>query len=163
MQKIVIKSTVFEYDSLKELPAREQELVKMAAEAALSAYTPYSGFRVGAAILLDNGIIVTGNNQENAAYPSGNCAERVAIFYANSRYPDSAIVAMAIAAFKKNGEQTLQPVYPCGSCRQVIMESEYRYDKKQRLIFTGKNKIQAVDSIKDILPLSFDKDSLFPA
>ena len=161
MQKLVIKGIVFEYEAAEELPVGEQELVRQARESALGAYAPYSGFRVGAALMLDNGEIITGNNQENACYPSGNCAERVALFYANSRFPDSAVTTMAIAAIMKDGEPTGHPVYPCGACRQVIMEAEIRYGRAQRLLFTGKNKIHAVNSIKDILPLWFDKNSLF--
>ncbi len=161
MQKLVIKGIVFEYESADELPLREQKLVRQARDSALGAYTPYSGFRVGVALMLDNGEIITGNNQENACYPSGNCAERVALFYANSRFPDSAVITMAVAAIMKDGEPTRHPVYPCGACRQVIMESEIRYGRGQRLIFTGRDKIHVVNSIRDILPLGFDQGSLF--
>lgn len=156
MQRFVIKSTIYQYDSVEELPEKEQELVRLARESAQRAYTPYSGFRVGAALLLQNGSIITGNNQENAAYPSGSCAERTALFYANSVNPDSPVEVMAIAAINKNGEPVDKPVYPCGACRQVMIESEIRYGVDQRVIFTGKDKILAVASVKDILPLWFD-------
>jgi cytidine deaminase len=162
MKKIVVQGVVYEYDSINDLQAGEQELVRHAWESALTAYAPYSGFRVGAAVLLDNGNILAGNNQENAAYPSGLCAERVALFYAGSRFPGSAILAMAVAAVNKKGDATDDPVYPCGACRQVLLEAENRFGKKQRLIFAGKNKIHAVNSISDILPLHFDKSSLGP-
>jgi cytidine deaminase len=160
MHEIVIKTVVYEYGAADELPEKEQELVRISRTSAFNAYAAYSGFRVGAAVLLDNGEIVSGNNQENAAYPSGNCAERVALFYANSRYPDSAVTAVAISAIDKNGDLTDLPVYPCGACRQVIMESETRYGNATRLIFAGRNRIQAVNSIKDILPLGFDRNFL---
>lgn len=162
MRKFVIKSTIYQYESVEELPEKEQELVRLAHESAQRAYTPYSGFRVGAALLLQNGSIITGNNQENAAYPSGCCAERTALFYANSVHPDSAVEVMAIAAINKNGYPVDNPVYPCGACRQVMIEAEIRYGSDQRIIFTGKDKILAVASVKDILPLWFDNKFLYP-
>jgi cytidine deaminase len=160
MREVTISSIVFEYDSIEDISPDDQELVRMARLSAAGAYAPYSGFRVGAALRLDNGEIITGSNQENAAYPSGLCAERVAIFYANSRYPGSSVTTIAISALKMDGNQTDDPVYPCGSCRQVILESSNRYGVEPKMIFSGHNKIQIVGSIKDILPLFFDKGSL---
>ena len=160
MKEVVINSIIYEYDSISELPVNEQELVSSARDAALGAYAPYSGFRVGAALLLDNGEIIIGNNQENAAYPSGICAERVALFYAGSRFPEAAVISIAITALNEEGKSTSNPVYPCGDCRQVILETEYRHGKTSRLIFAGENRMHAINSIKTILPLYFDKDSL---
>jgi cytidine deaminase len=160
MREVTISSIVNEYDTLEELQSDDQELVMLAHKSAADAYAPYSGFRVGAAVRLDNGEIITGNNQENAAYPSGICAERVALFYANSRYPGSSIISIAIFALKHDGKSVDSPVYPCGSCRQVILETAIRYGVEPKLIFAGQNKIQTVGSIKDILPLFFDKGAL---
>ena len=155
-----VRSIVLEYDSASELGKDEQELIRRAAESARLAYAPYSGFRVGAAVLLNNGQIIAGNNQENAAYPSGNCAERIALFYANSLYPGSAPQVLAITAINSEGEKYDHPVYPCGACRQVILESEIRFSVVHRLIFAGRGKIQVVNSVKDILPLFFDRNLL---
>jgi len=152
---IIIK----EYNNIDELPPKEQHLVKAAKEALEHAYSAYSGFSVGAAIKLDNNEIISGNNQENAAYPDGLCAERVAVFYANSRYPDIPVTCMAIVAKTASGI-TEEPVTPCGSCRQVLLETEKRFGKPIRIIVAGKTKIRSVDSIKDLLPLSFDNTFL---
>lgn len=162
MKEIYITTTVFEYSSGAELPGTERGLIHAAFKSAKNAYAPYSGFKVGASVLLDNGEIITGSNQENAAYPSGNCAERVAIFYANSQFPEMAVLMIALVAINQSGEVIDYPVYPCGACRQVIFETEIRHGKKIKLIFSGKNKIHMVESIKELLPLNFDKDQLFP-
>jgi len=143
------------YKSIDELVNMEQELVLKAKSIAKQAYAPHSKFYVGAALLLDNGEIVSGNNQENAAYPSGICAERTAIFYANAQYPKQAIKTLAVAVFT-NGEYAEQPVTPCGSCRQVMLESENRYNVPMRVIMIGEKQIYVVNSVKDLLPLSFD-------
>ncbi|HAZ03233.1 MAG TPA: cytidine deaminase, partial [Marinilabiliales bacterium] len=119
-------TTVYEYDSAADLSSDLQKIIIESKEAALRAYAPYSNFNVGAAVLLSNGEVFSGNNQENAAYPSGLCAERVAIFYANSKYPNVPVLAIAICAFNKNGILKT-PVPPCGSCRQVLLESEIRF------------------------------------
>jgi len=145
--------------TIPELSDEEKKLVERAKEATLTAYAPYSRFQVGAAILLNTGEIVTGSNQENAAYPSGLCAERVALFYTNSRYPDIPVKTMAIAAQTK-GEFMESCTAPCGSCRQVILESENRYAQPIRILMVGRNEIWAVNSIKELLPLHFDKNSL---
>lgn len=137
----------------------KKELIESAKNATKTAYAPYSGFSVGAAVLLEDGTVVTGNNQENAAYPSGLCAERTALFYANSHYPNLAVKAVAIAAFNK-GVFTKEPCAPCGSCRQVIVEVENRYSCPIEIIMYGEDKIYEVDSIRDLLPLSFGRDSL---
>ena len=159
MKKLEVKITLHQFDSLDELEANDRILVEKASDAAKNAYAPYSGFKVGAALMLANREIITGNNQENAAYPSGLCAERVALFYANSNFPDVPVIAMAITAFQ-NGVQIKNTVYPCGSCRQVILEDEIRFRNNVRLILAGSEKIVVAESAKDLLPLYFDKSIL---
>ncbi|MBU0764821.1 MAG: cytidine deaminase [Bacteroidetes bacterium] len=159
MQKKEITIEVRVFDNASGLQPDEQQLVKKAIEAAKKAYAPYSGFFVGAALLLGNGEIIQGNNQENAAYPSGICAERVALFYANSRYPQTPISTIAVTAFSKRG-MIREPVPPCGSCRQALLESELRFNTPIRLIMVGKDKIYSVDDIKSLLPLNFGNDFL---
>jgi cytidine deaminase len=152
---IVIK----EYDSIDKLSPEENSLVKAASKAIEHSYSTYSGFSVGAAVMLDNKKIIKGSNQENAAYPNGLCAERVAVFYANSCYPDIPITCLAIVA-KTGSGITDEPVTPCGSCRQVLLETEKRFGKPIRIIMVGKHKIRSVDSVIDLLPLSFDSSFL---
>ena len=124
------------------------------------AYAPYSKFKVGAALLLDNGKIVLGSNQENAAYPSGLCAERVAIFHSGSIYPEAKILKMAITA-ASDTNQTVAPIPPCGSCRQSIAEYEFKQDTPIEIYFMGESgEVYKSNSIKNLLPLSFDKTSL---
>jgi cytidine deaminase len=137
-----------------ELNPVEKKLVEAAKEAVKRAYAPYSQFHVGAAVLLTNNEIVTGNNQENAAFPSGTCAERTALFYANSRFPDAAADTIAIAAYTQ-GDFTDDPISPCGSCRQVILEAQNRYNHPVQLLLYGKKAIYKVEKISDLLPLSF--------
>ncbi len=148
-----------EYSSEAEMSNQDSELIKMAKNAAKNAYAPYSEFKVGACVLLENGKLITGNNQENSAYPSGLCAERVAIFYANSVFPDIAVKAIAICAINKNG-LLKNPVSPCGACRQVMLETELRFNKPIRTILIGKEKIIAIDNISQLLPLHFSKNNL---
>ena len=126
MKKSCIRIEFFEIDSIEELSNIEQQLIQDSKLAKSNAYSPYSGFCVGAAVLLDNGIIIKGSNQENAAYPSGLCAERVALFYANSAYPNNAVKAIAITASNSKGI-IQKPIAPCGSCRQVMLETEQRF------------------------------------
>ncbi|PLX22511.1 MAG: cytidine deaminase [Marinilabiliales bacterium] len=159
MNKREIKSTITDYNSLAELDQKYQELVQKAKEAAETAYAPYSKFKVGAAVLLENGMVFQGNNQENAAYPSGICAERVAIFYANSKYPDVPIKAVAVTANTKNGFIS-EPIPPCGSCLQVMLESENRADKPIKVLLYGKSKITVAEGIKQFLPFNFNKEML---
>lgn len=159
MNKREIKSVLFDYNSLAELDKKYQELIQKAKEAAEKAYAPYSKFNVGAAVLLENNEIIQGNNQENAAYPSGLCAERVAIFYANSKYPNIPIKAIAITASTENGFIE-EPIPPCGSCLQVMLESEKRSGKSIEVLLYGKNKITTADSIIQFLPINFNKGML---
>ena len=137
-----------------------QKLIDTANNAKKSAYAPYSGFKVGAAALLENGEIITGNNQENAAYPSGLCAERVALFYASSKHPDVAVKTIAISANTENFELH-GPVAPCGSCRQVMAETENRFHNKLRIIMKGiSGKIYLVEGVNNLLPWMFIADEL---
>ena len=154
-----IRIDIEEYEKAEELSPDEQKLINAAMQAAKQSYAPYSGFCVGAAIRLDNDEIILGSNQENAAYPDGLCAERVAIFYAHSHFPDIAVRTLVVVAATTSG-LTDKPVYPCGSCRQVFVESETRFKKPIRIIMAGKNKILAAHSAKDLLPLSFDSSFL---
>lgn len=153
MKKLTLTSIikVAQYD---ELTTDDRELLDAAKEMTSHSYAPYSNFHVGAAVRLGNGMIVTGSNQENAAYPSGLCAERTTLFFANSQYPDQPVKALAIAA-RTNGEFTDSPCPPCGACRQVIKETEDRYNQPMRILLYGKKAIYLIESIKDILPLQF--------
>ncbi|MCF6366273.1 MAG: cytidine deaminase [Bacteroidales bacterium] len=159
MKKVEITTTTYEYDSPEELSKNEQILINKSKEVVKNAYAPYSKFNVGAAVLLENGEIITGTNQENAAYPSGLCAERVAIFYANSKYPDVPVKAIAVSAFTNN-KFVGNPVPPCGSCRQVIMETETRFKTPIKIYLVSSNKITVINDAKNLLPLNFDEHFL---
>lgn len=159
MQKTV-QTTYTELDSINELNENDRSLIEKAKLASDLAYAPYSDFYVGSAIELENGTIVTGNNQENVAYPSGLCAERVAIFAAGAHYPNVPIKTIAVTAKSKSFE-VHGPVSPCGACRQVLAEYEVRYGKNIRVIMTGETgKVRIVDSISALLPLMFNSDGL---
>lgn len=147
---------VYQYDEMNEA---DQALTRTAMEATARSYAPYSRFSVGAAALLANGTVVTGTNQENAAYPSGLCAERTALFYANSQYPDQPVVTLAVAA-KTEKDFIPTPIPPCGACRQVILETEKRYGQPIRILLYGKECIYEIKSIQDLLPLSFDASAM---
>jgi cytidine deaminase len=140
----------------EELNSSEKNLINIAKDATLRAYAPYSHFQVGAAILLANDEIVTGNNQENAASPSGLCAERTALFYANSQFPDEAVDTIAIAAYT-DGDFIDEPITPCGACRQVILEAQNRYKHPVRIILYGKKTVYIIEKITDLLPLAFSE------
>lgn len=150
--KILAKLT---YCRLDELNSREKNLIQAAKNACASAYAPYSHFQVGAAVLLDNGEIVTGSNQENAAYPSGLCAERVALFAAASHFPENKAIALAIAARHENEDFTQNAVSPCGACRQVMTETEKRFQHPLKVLLYGESEIICIDSAQELLPLSF--------
>lgn len=152
--KIITQITV--YDSIQELPTGVQGLMEKAIEVKKDAYAPYSKFRVGAAILLDNGEIVLGSNQENAAFPSGLCAERVAIFHAGAIYPKARILKIAITA-SSDINLTDTPVPPCGSCRQSIAEYEIRQNTPIEIYFMGEiGQIYQSASLKNLLPFMFE-------
>ncbi len=145
--------------SYEELTDEEKKLVDAAKEASNRSYAPYSRFQVGAAVRLAGGVLVSGSNQENAAYPSGICAERTTLFYANSQYPDRAVEALAIAA-QTGGKFIEHPTAPCGACRQVILETEERYRHPIRIYLYGTDEVYIVDSIVSLLPLCFGKSDL---
>jgi cytidine deaminase len=140
------------YASFDELPAFWQELIKQAEDALPRAYAPYSKFHVGAAVKLSNGQTITGTNQENAAYPSGLCAERTAILYALSQYPEAKIEGLAVITSAKN-----KLCAPCGGCRQVMMDTELNRTGPYPIIFPGENGSWLLfQSVKDIFPFSFN-------
>ena len=160
MKEVKIETRLKVYDSIKELPQEIITLMSFASKARLNAYAPYSKFMVGAAILLDNGETVTGNNQENACYPSGLCAERTAIYYAGSKYPKSKILKLAITAGSQD-EGTSKPIPPCGSCRQAILEYEIKQDHNIEIYFMGTSgKVIQSYSLANLLPLGFDQSFL---
>jgi cytidine deaminase len=159
MKKIHIDTEVYQIDSLEELSPKERLLTEKSKEAVKNAYAPYSKFNVGAAVLLENGEIFTGTNQENAAFPSGMCAERVAMFYANSQYPNIAVKAIAVSAFY-NEKYTADPVPPCGACRQVLLETETRFKKPIKVLLVSDEKITFTNNVKTLLPINFDEEFL---
>lgn len=144
---------------MDELSAEEQVLVEKAIAATANSYSPYSRFSVGAALYLEDDTIVIGANQENAAYPSGLCAERSAVFAAQSQCPDQAIKTLAIAA-RNGGGLMKQPIVPCGACRQVILEMEDRYKRPVRILLYGTEGVYIINTIKDLLPLQFVGESM---
>ena len=159
-REVEIKSLITEYDSLDELPESDQTLLETAGKAADTAYAPYSHFNVGAAILLESGEVVAGNNQENVAYPSGLCAERVALFSVGAHHPNVPVKAIAITA-KSERFNIDEPLAPCGACRQVMVEYEKKSGQNIRIILRGeKGKVYVINSVGDILPLSFSSDKL---
>lgn len=160
MKQVNITTTFSVFDSKEELSAELLDLMNQAIEIRKKAYAPYSKFRVGCAILLDNGKIVLGSNQENAAYPSGLCAERVAIFQAGAIYPEAKIIKMAISA-TSDEKPVLAPIPPCGACRQSISEYEFRQDLPIEIYFMGESgEVYKSDSLKNLLPFMFDKNYL---
>ncbi len=148
-----------EFDSIEELTPGDRELVLAARKAAEKAYAPYSKFMVGAALRLASGKIISGSNVENAAFPSGICAERTVLSCSVSNYPDDRPVAMAIAANTEDG-QPAEGISPCGNCRQVIAEEELRTGSGIRMILTGRTSIRIIKRIGDLLPLQFSRESL---
>lgn len=146
---------------IDELHAEDKNLLQMAKEMCNKAYAPYSDFNVGAAVLMANGKIVTGNNQENAAYPSGICAERTAMFKASADYPDIEFKTIAIAA-KSGTIEIKNPVSPCGACRQVMKEYENKFKNKIRVILSGEKSdiVYIIESIENLLPFSFKSDDI---
>ena len=155
MKDITLKINYQEYDSPAEMSAEDQELVAAAHEARKGSYSPYSNFQVGAALRLANGLIVKGANQENAAYPSGLCAERTAMFWASANYPDVAFDSLAISA-ADHGVLCELPASPCGSCRQVMAEYEKKYGRPLKVILVGAKRIRKFSKVEDLLPIIFD-------
>ena len=163
MEELTLKSTLI-VAKLEELSDSERKVIEVAKESTYNSYAPYSHFHVGAAILLKNGTIVPGCNQENAAFPSGLCAERSALFAAGAQYPDQPVLMLAIAVrnnkalvgFNPQAAAALEePASPCGSCRQVIIETETRYQQPIRILLYGTKFTYVMDGIKQLMPLSF--------
>jgi cytidine deaminase len=160
VRNIKIESILTVFDNLNELPNDIIELMQKAIEARQKAYAPYSKFYVGAAILLDNGEIIIGSNQENASYPSGLCAERTAVYYAGAKYPNAKMLKMAITAASQN-QKTESPIPPCGACRQALAEYEVKQKEPIEIYFMGETgKVVKSESLANLLPLVFDKSAL---
>lgn len=159
MQKKELRISVEEYNSIEELKEGDRELVLAAREASKDAYAPYSNFHVGAALRLANGMVIKGNNQENASFTTGLCAERVALFYASASFPKVPVSTLAVTAENSNG-LIASPVKPCGSCRQAMVETESRFRQPIRIILDGESKIQVFEGVKNLLPFAFKPDSL---
>lgn len=159
MKPISIITKVLQYDKIEDIDKPDQELVLEARKACENAYAPYSRFKVGAAVRLDDGTIVLGSNIENAAFPSGICAERSALYAAASNYPLNKPVTIAIAAMKDK-IFTSEPVTPCGNCRQVIAEETVRNGIQLKVILSGKSNIFIVEEGSDLLPLQFNGNIL---
>ena len=156
MEQLELKS-VIKVCQPEELTAEEQHLLSLAIEATSRSYAPYSRFHVGAAVRLDNGEEIIGSNQENAAYPSGLCAERTALFAAGTLYPDVPVSLLAIAARGTDGELLSEPCSPCGSCRQVIIESKKRAGRPIRILLYGRRCVYVIDGIAQLMPLMFSE------
>ena len=154
MEEMTLKSEI-KVAQLSELSETDRQLINMAIEGTSRSYAPYSHFHVGAAILLANGKMFIGCNQENAAFPAGICAERSAIFAAGAQYPDQAVLTLAITARNTKGELIDVPASPCGTCRQVIIETETRFKHPVRILLYGRKRTFVIDSIKQLMPLSF--------
>jgi cytidine deaminase len=160
MKKIEITTSAILYNDVSELSSEDRELMENAVKARKNAYAPYSKFSVGAALLLENNEIVLGNNQENAAYPSGMCAERVAIWKAGSDYPNVKILKLAISA-SSSITKVDKPVGPCGACRQSLSEYEIKQKQHFPIIFMGEvGEIVKTESLDSLLPFSFDSSYL---
>jgi cytidine deaminase len=154
-----IKILFQEFENISQLTENDRSLLHEARKMTANAYAPYSNFHVGAAVLLADGEIIGGNNQENSSYPLSLCAERVALFYANATCPNSEVAAIAISATKE-GELVKEPIKPCGACRQTMAEVEMRFGKPLRIILDGKDSILVLEGVQCLLPLSFSKKDL---
>ena len=150
-----IKITYQEFETLDQLDLKDRELAQAAIDATAMSYAPYSNFNVGAAVLFEDGVIIKGANQENAAYPSGLCAERTALFYASANRPDKAMTGIAIAA-GQNGTILDFPVSPCGACRQVMAQYQLKSKRPMMVLLVGARKIWKFEKVDDLLPLIFD-------
>ena len=160
MEEVKLETILKVYEDISELPDDIQQLMQSAIEARDNAYAPYSKFNVGAALLLENGEVIIGSNQENASYPSGLCAERTAVYYAGAKYPKSKILKMAISASSQN-QVTDKPIPPCGACRQAIAEYEIKQDSPIEIFFVGaKGKVIQSESLANLLPLLFENSVL---
>ena len=153
---LTTKMRAYQWDELTE---EQRAVVAIAKEQTKHSYCPYSQFHVGAAAKLANGVIIPGCNQENAAYPSGLCAERTALFAAGAQYPEEPVTKLAIACYT-DGHFTKEPGSPCGACRQVMLETEHRYGGKMEVLLYGEDAIYVFDSAADLLPLIFVSENL---
>jgi len=153
MKQLCIKTNLSSY-TWDELSEQDQHLLNLAKEMTQKSYSPYSHFQVGAVALLADGTIVKGSNQENAAYPSGLCAERTTLFAANANYPNVPVVALAVACFMQ-GHFTANPSAPCGACRQVMLETEHRFNTPMRVLLYGEKTTFVLDKASDLLPICF--------
>lgn len=158
MKEITLESEI-RVCSYEELDQADKRLIDEAKEATRRSYAPYSHFHVGAAARLANGSVITGNNQENAAYPSGICAERTTLFYANAQYPEEAVETLAIAA-RTEKDFLDSPIPPCGACRQVMLETEKRFNRPMRIMLYGKKEIYVMEGVGTLLPLSFGAENI---
>ena len=154
-----LEISYLEYSSLDELPEKDANLLNAAIDALKGSYAPYSNFNVGAAVLLDNGEIVKGANQENIAYPSGMCAERTALFSAHASFPQNKIVSIALTS-SQNGALLATPPFPCGACRQVMAQTETRNGSPLKIIVGGSDKILVFDSVESLLPFIFASEEV---
>ena len=160
MKEINTGTSAFIFQDIDELSTVDKNLMEAAIQAAKNAYAPYSGFSVGAALLMDDNSIIIGNNQENAAYPSGMCAERVAIWKAGSSYPNKKVKKIAITAISSN-KKLDKPVGPCGACRQTLLEYEVNQKEAMEIFFMGEiGTVVKANSIVSLLPFSFDSSYL---
>lgn len=156
MNDMIIQTTI-KVCQINELSVDEQVLVNNAINATSHSYAPYSHFSVGASVRLENGMIINGSNQENAAFPSGICAERTALFAAGATHPDVPVTTLAIAARGTDGQLTDEPISPCGACRQVMVETEKRAGTPLRILLYGRRAVYVIDGIKQLLPLTFNE------
>lgn len=154
-----LEITYSEYSSADELPQNDANLLNAAIEALNGSYAPYSNFNVGAAVQLDNGVIVKGSNQENIAYPSGLCAERTALFSAHANYPQNKIVSIALTS-SQNGLLLATPPFPCGACRQVMAQTQTRNGSPLKIIIGGSDKILVFNSVESLLPFIFASEEV---
>lgn len=158
MKELILQTQVMTCQ-IDELEPSLRELVEKAKAMTQNAYCPYSRFHVGAAALLADGQVVKGSNQENAAYPSGLCAERTTLFAANANHPNTPVTALAIACYT-NGHFTKDAASPCGACRQVMLETEHRYGLPMKVVLYGEDMCYVFNSAADLLPLNFVAESL---
>ena len=150
-----LKITYLEYKDRSQMDPKDRELIEAAIKAMEGSYAPYSNFNVGAALRLEDGEIISGANQENAAYPSGICAERTALFYAGANRPDKAATCIAIVA-GQGGKLCEEPVTPCGACRQVMAQTQLRGGRSLAVILVGSNRIWRFEKVNDLLPFVFN-------
>ncbi len=157
MRKKEHQSVFYEFTSISDLAHSDRQLIEQAQAAASKAYAPYSKYQVGCAVLMENGESFKGSNQENSAFPEGLCAERVAISYAKTQYPDSTLQKIAITAMKK-GKSTDNPPIPCGGCLQVLLENEHRNGNQIKILLYGAKKILMARGVRQFLPLGFEQE-----